>query len=225
MPETVPCLSKLTRLMVNHMCLLPWFTATAGCHMLSNVNSSNQQQLTPGYRQTSKSPNQPRKVKTTTNKIYAWQFKYVLPLCLLFYEFYNYIHCQSFTTCATWWPQITEPEACIQHMIDVQAVYKTSFLKNLTPQILWNNITISIPQNFVYTIDLNTICSTALTHIVSPLVHTLCIHVLTTLLFWYQPCRQHPRVLSSALIDFSTGKKQVIRWYIHCKKTHAHHYI
>ena len=78
MPETVPCLSMLTSLMVSHiyMCLLPWLTATAGCH-ISNVNSSNQQQLIPGYRQTSKSPNQPRKVKTTTNKIYAWQFKYV----------------------------------------------------------------------------------------------------------------------------------------------------
>ena len=65
---------------VNLRCLLilPWCTAITGYHTISG-NGNNQQQLMVGYRQKSKSlpgAMQPTRVKTTTNKIYAWQFKY-----------------------------------------------------------------------------------------------------------------------------------------------------
>ena len=67
-----------TCLMVSHLLLLPWCTAITGYQTSSN-KSNSQQQLTSGYRQTSKSlpgTSWPTRVKTTINRTYAWQFKY-----------------------------------------------------------------------------------------------------------------------------------------------------
>ena len=58
--------------------LLPWCTAIAGCHTSSD-NSNSQQQPMADYRQISKSllgASWLRRVKTATNGIYAWKFKY-----------------------------------------------------------------------------------------------------------------------------------------------------
>ena len=65
---------------LSHLLLLPWCTATAGYHTSSD-NSNSQQQPKADYRQTSKflqSASQPRRVKTTKNGIYTWQFKYCI---------------------------------------------------------------------------------------------------------------------------------------------------
>ena len=72
--------------MANCLFLLPWCKVIAGYRVSSN-NSNSQPQPTTGYRQTSKSlPGtiSPTRVKTTTNTIYVWQFKYAntLPIVL-----------------------------------------------------------------------------------------------------------------------------------------------
>ena len=58
--------------------LLPWCIAITGYHTSSN-NSNIQEQLMASYRQTSKlllGASQPRRVKTTLDGMYTWQFKY-----------------------------------------------------------------------------------------------------------------------------------------------------
>ena len=57
---------------------LPWCTAIIGYQKSSN-NSNSQQQPSTGYRQTSKplpGTSGPTRVKTSTNRIHTWQFKY-----------------------------------------------------------------------------------------------------------------------------------------------------
>ena len=56
----------------------PWCTTITGYHTSSD-NSNSQQQPTAGYRQTSKllpGVSQSRRVKSTTNGICTWRFKY-----------------------------------------------------------------------------------------------------------------------------------------------------
>ena len=63
---------------LSHLLLLPGCTAIAGYHTSSD-NSNSQQQLMGSYRQKSNSllaASQPRRVKTTRNGIYLWQFQY-----------------------------------------------------------------------------------------------------------------------------------------------------
>ena len=65
------CLKQSTNLMVSQLLLLPWYTAITG-YWISSNNSNSQQQLTAGYRQTSKSLpglSWPTGVKTTTSRI------------------------------------------------------------------------------------------------------------------------------------------------------------
>ena len=64
---------------LSRLLLLPWCMAIAGYHTSSD-NSNSQQQPMAHYRQTSKflqSASLPRRVKTTTNRINTWKFKYV----------------------------------------------------------------------------------------------------------------------------------------------------
>ena len=98
--ETVACLHQSTNLMVSYLLLLPWCTAITSC-WISNNNSNSQQQTTTGYGQISKSlpgMSWPTGVKTTTNGIYMWQFKYAnimsTVLCIsngLIYGYLSYI--------------------------------------------------------------------------------------------------------------------------------------
>ena len=55
-----------------------WCMASTG-YWISSTNSNIQQQQAADYRQTSKSlpgASPPTRMKTTTNRIYIWQFKY-----------------------------------------------------------------------------------------------------------------------------------------------------
>ena len=86
MPETIPCLCQFTSLMVSHLLYLPYCTVIAG-YQKSSHNSNNQQHPTADYRQTSKllpGISQPKRVKSTTNRIWTWQFKYAstMPIVL-----------------------------------------------------------------------------------------------------------------------------------------------
>ena len=70
----------------------PWCTAITGYHTSSD-NSNSQQQPTVAYRQTSKllpGVSQSRRVKSTTNGICTWRFKYAntIPTVLRVYNGY-----------------------------------------------------------------------------------------------------------------------------------------
>ena len=75
------------------MLLPPWCTAITGYH-INSIISNSQQQPTASYRQTSKllpGANWPTRVKTTTNRIYTWQFKYAntMPIYSMHKQWFN----------------------------------------------------------------------------------------------------------------------------------------
>ena len=89
MPETATSLCQLTSMMVSHLLLLPWHTAITGYRISSN-NSNSWQQPATSHRQQANhyhwGVSWPTRVKTTTNRIYVWQFnctKGSVSLCVM----------------------------------------------------------------------------------------------------------------------------------------------
>ena len=97
---------------LSHLLLLLWCMAITG-YCTSYYNTNSQQQPAVSYRQISKSllvVSQPRTVKTTTNGIYVWQFKYAntVPTVLITSNSFNmwlhHCHCDKriVTSCMMW---------------------------------------------------------------------------------------------------------------------------
>ena len=139
--------------MVSHLVLLPWCTAITGYRISSN-NSNSQQQPITSYRKTSKlllGVSWPTSMKTTTNRICAWQFKHVNTLSHVWQWFNLWLYCwdsllpvdkRSVTSCVMW---------NLPQFIRILRVL-SRILATYTPIILWLYYATNYSQLILYKI-------------------------------------------------------------------------
>ena len=107
--------------MVSCLLLLAWYTAITDYQIISN--NSNSQQATTSYRQASINASQQTKMKTTTNRLWMWQFKYANTM---------YIYCSIHDQWFNLW---------LYHWHSLWFVDKTS----VTSLFIWN-----LPQSIAF---------------------------------------------------------------------------